>query len=96
MRVRPKNVSCRKLIGLASRWTQSSSIEDGRHGGGTDCGVADGDDAAVANAWVLTAGGRCRKSLALNSEALWRPASMLGRNFGVFFFAQVLSSRLLS
>lgn len=44
VRVRPKNVSWRKLMGLASRCTQSSRIEAGLQGGGE--GVA-GVDAAV-------------------------------------------------
>ena len=55
VRVRPKKVSWRKLMGRASRFTQSSSIEAGLHGGGV--GVAVGEVvgevvgvAAVANA----------------------------------------------
>lgn len=35
VKVRPKKVSWRKLIGRASRCTQSSSIDAGLHGGGT-------------------------------------------------------------
>jgi hypothetical protein len=36
VKVRPKKVSWRKLIGRASRCTQSSSIEAGLHGGGIE------------------------------------------------------------
>jgi len=51
VRVRPKKVSWRKLIGLASRCTQSSRIEAGLHGGGEGEVVGEeADVAAVANA----------------------------------------------
>jgi len=81
VRVRPKKVSWRKLMGRASRRTQSSSIEAGLHGGGvgvdvdevvvTGVGVA-----AVANARVRRAAGRLRKfdgNLAVNRH----PKSMM-------------------
>jgi hypothetical protein len=51
VKVRPKKVSWRKLMGRASRCTQSSRIEAGLHGGGVGV-VADEvlGVAAVANA----------------------------------------------
>ena len=53
--VRPKKVSCRRLIGRASRWTQSSSTLDGRHGGGIEGGLGTGVGVAVANALTRSA-----------------------------------------
>ena len=62
VRVRPKNVSWRKLMGRASRCTQSSRIEAGLHGGGVGVVVDEVVGvAAVANAWVRRAAGRLRK-----------------------------------
>ena len=50
VRVRPKKVSWRKLMGRASRCTQSSRIEAGLHGGGVGVFVEDvvGEVVAVA------------------------------------------------
>jgi len=76
--VRPKKVSWRKLIGLASCWTQSSRIEEGRHGGGMDCRDAAGVEAVVANVCDRRAGGRHRME-SMSRGALWGPASMLFR-----------------
>ena len=64
MRVRPKNVSWRRLIGRASRRTHSSRTLDGLHGGGIEhWEVVAWSDVAVAYVWARIDDGRLIKPL---------------------------------